>query len=296
MNKDLIAGTVMPLVTGLTAVWFAFAAASLTWTILEDGSSPQSMGAVAVVVSQQSEESSVTRLSDITQYHLFGREPEGGKLQASKREVVTAPKTRLNLVLRGLFAAENGAYALISTGKGEEQIYKVGMKVNPSTKIDAIRVDSVVLDRGGRLEVLYLEGADQPQKVDKSQRGTQPMSRRSGNIGFQNSRAGVSGRKLGEQRARLLKNPQEAMRIARIQPVMKQGKLSGYRVNPGSDPKLFNELGFKAGDLVKEINGIKVDDPTKIGTLMTQLTSANQLSVTVERRGRIENLFIEFNE
>ena len=296
MNKDLIAGTVMPLVTGLTAVWFAFAAASLTWTILEDGSSPQSMGAVAVVVSQQSEESSVTRLSDITQYHLFGREPEGGKLQASKREAVTAPKTRLNLVLRGLFAAENGAYALISTGKGEEQIYKVGMKVNPSTKIDAIRVDSVVLDRGGRLEVLYLEGADQPQKVDKSQRGTQPMSRRSGNIGFQNSRAGVSGRKLGEQRARLLKNPQEAMRIARIQPVMKQGKLSGYRVNPGSDPKLFNELGFKAGDLVKEINGIKVDDPTKIGTLMTQLTSANQLSVTVERRGRIENLFIEFNE
>jgi len=292
MNKDLIAGTVTPLVTGLTAIWFAFAAAGLTWTILEDGSSPQSMGAVAIVVSQQSEESSVTRLSDITQYHLFGRELEGGKLQASKREVVSAPKTRLNLILRGLFAAENGAFALISTGKGEEQIYKVGMKINPSTTINAIRTDSVVLDRGGRLEVLYLEGAEQSQKTGRSQ---QPTSSRLRNSGFQNSRAGVSGRKLGEQRARLLKNPQEAMRIARIQPVMKQGKLSGYRVNPGGDPKLFNELGFKAGDLVKEINGIKVDDPTKIGTLMTQLTSANQLNVTVERRGRIENLLIEFN-
>lgn len=208
---------------------------------------------------------------------------------------MNAPKTRLNLKLRGLFAAENGAFALISSGKGEEQVYKVGMMINPSTKIDAIRADSVVLDRGGRLEVLYLEGAEQTQNAARSQRGTQRNVGSIGNISAQNSRVGGSGRKFTEVRERLLKNPQEAMQLARIQPVMKQGKLSGYRVNPGGDPKLFSELGFKPGDLVKEINGIQVDDPAKIGTLMTQLTGAKQLSVTVERRGRIENLLIEFN-
>ena len=286
INKDMAVAAALPLVTGLAAVWMAFDAANLTWIILDDSPLHQSIGEVAEV-SRQSDSLLTSSLNDITQYHLFGQDSgKTGAVAAPKMEAINAPETTLNLTLRGLFTAENDAFALIASGKGDEQVYKVGMMVNSSAKIDAIHVNSVVLSRGGKLEVLYLEDVAEISKKGKT-------SPRKSDRSTQAQRSTGSS-KLGAQRERLIKNPQEAMRFARIQPVMRQGKLSGYRINPGSDPQLFNELGFKSGDLVKEINGVAVDDPTKIGSLMTQLTTAKQLSVTIERGGQTENLLIGF--
>jgi len=283
------------IVTAMALVWFCYELAGLSWSWIAPSNtlvlaplskSPSS----AITVNQQS-----YNLQDVVQYHLFGKQKREVSPPVQSRAVVNAPKTRLNLTLRGLFSAENGSFALISVGKAEEQVYQVGMMINPSTKIDAIHTDSVVLDRGGKLEVLYLEDEGRPANNAANNRRTKPQSvARATKFSAQASAVGEGGTKFGKHRERLLKNPQEAMRIAKIQPIMKQGKMLGYQVNPGGDPKLFNELGFKAGDLVKEVNGVAVDDPAKIGDLMTLLTSAKQLSVTIERSGRLESLQIEF--
>ncbi|MCW8888554.1 MAG: type II secretion system protein GspC [Gammaproteobacteria bacterium] len=292
MNREFALAAAVPMVTGLAAVWLAFEAANLTWSIVDgDASSQQQTGNTVVLIQQQADRPR-SLLSDITQYHLFGK-AEGLVSAPIVREVVNAPKTKLNLTLRGLFSSENGAFALISSGRGEEQVYKVGMKINSSTEIDAIHDDSVVLKRAGRLEVLYLDESASSAVGERNRQGMRGNVSES--IGLANRNSGSAGdAKFGKQREQLLKNPQQAMSLVRAQPVMVQGKMTGYRVNPGSDPQLFRELGFRPGDLIQEVNGIAVNNPAKIGNLMNELTSAKQLNVTILRSGRSQNLLIEF--
>jgi general secretion pathway protein C len=279
----------------MVLVWLCYELADLSWRLIDPAYSVEAMP-VAYSPATSSKQQ-LYHLQDVAQYHLFGKVSEkSGDEVVVIPAVVNAPVTRLNLKLRGLFAAENGAYALISEGSGEEQVYKVGMNISPTTKIESIYTDSVVLNRGGNLEVLYLEDEAQSASNALSVRGDRSpdVARRAYNPATRSSAGTGSAAKFGQQRARFLKNPQEAMRFARIQPVMQQGKLTGYRINPGGEPQLFDELGFKPGDLVKEVNGVAVDDPAKIGDLMKLLTSASQLNVTIERNGSMEKLLIEF--
>jgi general secretion pathway protein C len=75
-----------------------------------------------------------------------------------------------------------------------------------------------------------------------------------------------------------------------VLPVMEGGELRGYRMEPGSDPQLFNELGLRAGDIVTEVNGLPLANPALMGQVINQLSSAPQLNVVVNRNGTLENL------
>ena len=84
------------------------------------------------------------------------------------------------------------------------------------------------------------------------------------------------------------------MKMARIRPVMEGGKMKGYRIDPGKDPKLFEEVGLKAGDVITTVNGVSVSNPSEAGNVLNQLTTASQLDVTVLRNGVKQNLSISF--
>ncbi len=274
-------------------LWFCYELASLSWRWVEPSNNFAFMpsiedSAVRVLDDQQSD-----NLKDVVQYHLFGAVAKAPKIKkkraASKKVNIPVPVTPLNLTLRGLFTAGNGnSYALISSGRDGENIYKVGMSIAKGATIEAIHSDSVVINRGGNLEVLPLVEEVNPTSGKKS-----PMSR--ANRGVPTAREGiVSQTRYGDVRSKLLKDPQSAMRLLKVQPVMKEGKMMGYRLNPGNNPALFAEVGLQPGDLVKEVNGIGVGDPAKAGDLLNLLTNARQLEVMIERKGRLESLSITF--
>ena len=64
------------------------------------------------------------------------------------------------------------------------------------------------------------------------------------------------------------------------------GELAGFRVYPGRNRQKFAALGLRPGDLIKDIDGQSLTDPTQAMKIFQTLDSADQVSVTVERNGQ----------
>jgi general secretion pathway protein C len=81
-------------------------------------------------------------------------------------------------------------------------------------------------------------------------------------------------------------NPGAITQIMRPQPVFANGQQRGYRVYPGRDRQQFARLGLMPGDLVTEINGTPLDDPSRGMEILQSINSASEVTVTVERNGQ----------
>ncbi len=102
----------------------------------------------------------------ISAWHLFGRPPVAPA--AAPRPAVDAPKTRLQITLRGVAAASGtgDARAIIAEPGGRERHYRPGEAVPGGAKLAEVHPDRVILERNGRFETLPLtrqeRGAGEP--------------------------------------------------------------------------------------------------------------------------------------
>ena len=83
----------------------------------------------------------------------------------------------------------------------------------------------------------------------------------------------------------ILANPMAFLGGARVVPAMKHGQPEGfklYAVRPGA---LFDRLGLRNGDTLKEIDGHAVHSPDKALEIYSRLRSAQQITLLLARRG-----------
>ena len=59
----------------------------------------------------------------------------------------------------------------------------------------------------------------------------------------------------------------------------------GFRVNPGRDRATFEALGLRPGDVVTDINGTVLDDPSRGLQVFQALGEATKANVTMLRDG-----------
>jgi type II secretion system protein C len=86
---------------------------------------------------------------------------------------------------------------------------------------------------------------------------------------------------------KLLSNPAQLTRQARIVPAVRDGETKGYKfygIRPGSLPKL---LGMKNGDLLTSVNGHQLESLDQAMDLYTKLRRASHLSISLERQGEV---------
>ncbi len=81
--------------------------------------------------------------------------------------------------------------------------------------------------------------------------------------------------------------------IIRVAPQVDQGKVVGFRIQPGKDRATFDALGLVPGDVVTEINGVVLDDPSQGLQAFEALGEATQANVTVLRDGAPQALVID---
>jgi general secretion pathway protein C len=84
---------------------------------------------------------------------------------------------------------------------------------------------------------------------------------------------------------KLLANPAQLTRQARIVPAVRDGETKGYKfygIRPGSLPKL---LGMNNGDLLTSVNGHQLESLDQAMDLYNKLRRASHLSITIERQG-----------
>lgn len=209
----------------------------------------------------------------IAQQHLFGR-----STQPQLGEAPTAPETRLNLALRGVFASEDEkALAIIASGGATERFYRVGDNIAGGAILKAVYPDRVILERSLQLETLTLpKGKETGIQISRSEPASPPA---------RNASDPVSGRAFNQVRTQVLKNPQQLGKMVQAVPASENGRFLGYRLSPRGNPTLFNQLGLQAGDVVTAVNGIAIDRPEKGLNALQNLVKADEVTVTLLRDG-----------
>lgn len=264
-------------VSAALVVLIAVLAARLVWALVPAPSSAAWKPAPAPPAARASQ---ALDLNVITSAQLFGHyEPPANPAAAA---LASAPDTQLNLTLLGIFADRRNprdSRALIAASGGEEKPYAVGDDISRGVSLHAIFADRVVLSRNGRLETL---------RLDKDQPGSgyvpppdlpAPPTTEAGNPAA-----------LGQIRNQMLSDPSKAQDYIRVQPVQAGGGtgLHGYRIYPGRDRSLFTNSGLRPGDVVTSINGVELNDPAKSLQLLSDLSQASQISLTIDRGGQTQ--------
>lgn len=266
------------------ALIIARLAAELLWALVPTPKAAAWQPAPAVAAAP--DPSTQIDLAGISAAQLFGQfqapaNPSGAAL-------THAPETQLNLTLLGIFAYgrdSTSSRALIA-GAGEEKPYAVGDEISQGVILKAIFPDRVVLARNGSLETLRLD-KNQANAGDVAEGGT------AGGGGD-----GDSAQTLGAIRSELLANPAKTADYIRVMPAPGangNGQM-GYRIYPGKERTVFTAAGLRPGDLVTAINGVSLDDPAKSLQLLSELSQASQVTVTVQRGGQSESINVNIGE
>lgn len=262
----------MPVVLSLLLVIAcAHAMARITWMFVpQDDTALQQRPAARAPVVKRSDQGQAIR--EVASVHLFGQ------IQSTEapRQTV-APKTRLNLVLRGVIAADpmTLSHAIIAQGRnGTEDVYAVGDTMPGGVIIEEIHADHVVLNRGGRLESLELvQDEDVGTVAAPSTTEAEPLS-------------GPPGQQLASIREQIMANPTSFGNFAVPIVVKQNGKQLGYRLQPQKDGNaLMQEVGLQATDVITEVNGIRLDNPQNGIGALRNLSTADSVSITVMRNG-----------
>ena len=84
--------------------------------------------------------------------------------------------------------------------------------------------------------------------------------------------------------------------IIRPTPYFVNGQQSGYRVYPGRNRQQFAALGLRPGDLIKDIDGQSLTDPTRAMQIFQSLGTSEQVTVTVERNGQPQTVILKTSQ
>ena len=260
-----------PGITALLVIAIAYQLATLTWTV-----APGSTPAFAPPARAGGNVTAPTvDLSVLNDSHLFGEADEQAKPAVT--EVVDAPETTLSLTLQGILATEEDAQgravsgAIISSNRGEGKNYQVGQSIEGAdgATLHSVYADRVLLNRNGRLETLRLPKELATSAVPMGMPSPLPQAEPPS----------------GSLREVITENATRLTDIVRLAPHVQEGQVVGFRVNPGRDRATFEALGLQPGDVVTDINGTVLDDPSQGLQVFQSLGESTQANVTVLRDG-----------
>jgi len=261
----------------LLVIVIAWQLARIIWMLVPGPAAGDSIPAPAYAPATSAQVDSPADVQAIVTAHMFGiadADP-AQDIAPIVENTDNLQDTRLtNLSLKGTLAATpvEMAVAIIADGNNEEKVYTIGDPVTSGADLHAVYADRVVLNENGVLTNLKLP-KDFPQ-------GASPSVRRNTTT---TSRATTNSPSI---QAVVAQNVSRLADVIRPTPYFVAGQQQGYRVYPGRNRQQFAALGLRPGDLIKDIDGQALNDPTQAMQIFQSLDSADQVSVTVERNGQ----------
>lgn len=257
-------------------VAIAWLLAGTVWMLFPGPSAGDPITAPSGFAAQAMEMDASSDVQAIVAAHIFGEASDDDEpvVQPLEAETDNLADTRLtNLTLKGTVVStpSERAVAIIADGNKEEDVYLIGAPVTSGAKLHAVYADRVILNENGVLTNLKL-----PKEFPAA---TQPRARRSTSAPARATSATSSIQSVVAQ------NVSKLADVIRPTPYFVNGQQQGYRVYPGRDREAFSKLGLRPGDLIKDIDGQSLTDPTQAMQVFEKLGDADQVSVTVERNG-----------
>ncbi|MCC5860758.1 MAG: type II secretion system protein GspC [Gammaproteobacteria bacterium] len=277
-----------PWVVALLVALIAIQLARLTWLVLTPSTDPATLPAVpATLPAPRSGNAAPIDAQRIVQAALFGRVSDEPEPVVEQPQPLEVPETRLNLQLRGVIADDDPerGVAIIADNRGRDQVYRVGAQLPGNVRLHAVHADQVVLNRAGTLERLML-----PREFpDGRAAARQPAAQPGGIVRSQRTATSSVREVISDNAARITE-------ILRVQPYLEGGSMRGYRVYPGRNRQQFSALGLQPGDLVVEINGQPLSDPSRGLEIFAELGDATSVSLTIEREGVTETMMLDTSQ
>lgn len=277
-----------PVISLVLVIIIGWQLAKIFWLLIPGA------GDVAVVIPAPAATSNTSSSSSavaadaakISESHIFGiadEEPAGAELIVAPDDDLA--DTRLvNLTLNGTVASSipNYAVAIISDGGKDQEVYKIGESVGNNATLHAVYADRVVLNEKGTLTNLKLprEFSNIPER--SAQRQLTPTRQTADNS--------------KSLQAVVAQNLTKLTDVIRPTPYRVQGQQVGYRVYPGRDRRQFAALGLQPGDIIKDIDGQTLSDPSQAMQIFQSLGTAEQVTVTIERGGASETLTLKTSQ
>jgi general secretion pathway protein C len=266
----------LPFWVGLVLVIaIAWQLAKLAWMLVPAPSAGDVVEAPSGQLATALQAGTTTDVLAIANAHLFGEADAEAPPQVLDPGPDVAEDTKLvNLTLKGTIASnERGlSAAIIADGGNEEKVYVIGDAISARASLHAVYTDRVVLNENGRLTNLWLPAEFAASSQSTMRRNTTTARRATDNARSIQTIVSQNVAKLAD--------------VIRPTPYFVNGQQQGYRVYPGRDRRQFSALGLRPGDLIKDIDGQSLTDPTQAMRIFQSLGNASQVSVTVERNGR----------
>ncbi|MDH3532954.1 MAG: type II secretion system protein GspC, partial [Gammaproteobacteria bacterium] len=267
----------------LLVVLIAWQLAKIVWMLIPGPSAGDPVAAPANSIAATNATNEEADVAAIANAHIFGEASEDPvDIQpVVVKETDNLQDTRLtNLSLRGTIASPVAelAVAIIADAGGEEKVYLIGDPVTSGAKLHAVYVDRVVLNENGVLTNLKLPKDFPAGSPVATRRDTTTTSRAVDDT--QSIQAVVA------------QNVSRLADVIRPTPYFVNGQQQGYRVYPGRNRAQFSALGLRPGDLIKDIDGQSLTDPSQAMQIFQSLGTAEQVSVTVERNGQPETIVL----
>ncbi|MGB5687649.1 MAG: type II secretion system protein GspC [Woeseiaceae bacterium] len=223
----------------------------------------------------------------IASQHMFG------EANAVDEVIVAAPvmddnlaDTRLtNLVLKGTIASgiPEFSVAVIADNNAEQKVYEIGDAVGSGATLHAVYAERVVLNENGALTNLKLPSEFPEERMTQARRTTSTtrQTKQANATSIQNV---------------VTENLSKLTDVIRPTPYLVNGEQAGYRVYPGRNRAQFAALGLRPGDLIKDIDGQSLTDPTQAMQVFQSLGTAEQVTVTVERDGEPQTIVLQTSQ
>lgn len=268
--------------SAVLVVAIAFQLARLTWLAVPTATLVSDLpGLPAPSTLPTGEPRQNLDVTTLVNAHLFGEATAAPV--AVVETAVEAPDTSLSLELSGVVSSDDdhSGWAIISASRGESKTYFVGDAIanTGGATLHAVYEDRVILNRAGRLETLRL-----PKELRASaapRMGAQmPVTRQPDN----------------SLREVISENASRLTEVIRVAPYIDQGQMLGFRVNPAQNRAMFDALGLQPNDVVTDINGTPLTDPSSGLQVFQSLGEATMANVTVIRDGTPEVLVIDTSQ
>ena len=254
-------------------IMLAQQSAALTWRLLTLASPQTSQPWQPSAVAVNGQSNPRLELGEVSRLALFGKAIP--KAQAKAAVAANAPRTQLNAQLNGVLASSDPAKSIaIIAMSGIQNSYGVGDMIDGTqARIRQVYPEREIIERDGRDETLMLDGEEYGKPLPQT-----------------------NAAPLGSLRSELMADPGKITDYLNISPVQVDGRMTGYRLNPGSNPEFFNQSGLQANDLAISINGLDLRDNMQAMQAMQQMAGATEMTVTVERQGEQFDIYVRLSE
>ncbi|MBN8445973.1 MAG: type II secretion system protein GspC [Gammaproteobacteria bacterium] len=273
----------------ITLAWLA---ARITWFVVPTPAQKPLQVSMSGVKTQSNNSSELER---VISAKLFGQYQE--KATEVVQTVTDAPQTTLNLKLTGVVATgktpEQGT--AIIENNGVEQVYAIDEQIDGSGAVlKQVIEDRVILQVNGRMETLMLDGLEYQQLTVANSAIEEGQLQEAGEAGP--DEMGPAQGDIDELRREMTAEPMKLFDYIRVQPRNRGGKMYGYALLPGKDPKMFAQFGLQPNDVAVEINGVRLDDMQQAYSVMQELGEAKQVSIKLERDGEMKDISISLSQ